>query len=95
MSRAFVNDDAASEPEPRYDLPEPDSPYYPEASAWALIQGADAGDSRSAERATGYRWGDPRLVPHVRRILERAQEDDLPRIRQLAKRFLREAKAGS
>jgi hypothetical protein len=48
MSRAFVNEDAGAAPEPGYRLPDPSSPYYPEAAAWALIQGADAGDSRGA-----------------------------------------------
>jgi hypothetical protein len=91
MSRAFVNEDAGGRREPRYDLPDPDSPYYEEAAAWALIQGADQGDSRSAERATGYRWGEARLVPHVRRILEQAEENDQMRVRQLARRFLRAA----
>lgn len=91
MSRAFVNEDAGGRQEPRYDLPDPESPYYEEAAAWALIQGADQGDSRSAERATGYRWGEPALVPHVRKILERAEEEDQMRVRQLARRFLRAA----
>ncbi len=87
MSRAFVKDDD-HEPEPEYRLPEPDSPYYPEAAAWALIQGADEGNSRSAELATGYRWGDPALVEHIERILERAEEEGEERVTQLARRFL-------
>ena len=88
MSRAFVKDDAADEPEPQYDLPDPDSPHFPEAAAWALIQGADAGDSRSAELATGYAWGDPALVLHVREILAAAEERGEDRVAQLARRFL-------
>ena len=64
MSRAFVKEDD-HEQEPEFRLPDPDSPYYDEAAAWALIQGADEGDSRSAEVATGYRWGDPHLADHV------------------------------
>ena len=91
MSRAFVNEDAAGAPEPRYDLPDPGSDYYDEAAAWALIQGADAGDSRSAERATGYRWGEPKLVPHVERIRDAAEAEDRPRVAQLARRFLKAA----
>jgi hypothetical protein len=91
MSRAFVKDDSGQEPEPRYSLPEPDSPYYAEASAWALIEGADAGDSRSAELATGYTWGDRRLVPHVKKIHEQARDQDQSRIATLARRFLRAA----
>lgn len=92
MSRAFVNEDAGQNPEPEYRLPDPDSDYYDEAAAWALIQGADAGDSPSAERATGYRWGEPRLVPHVEAILARAEAENRPRVSQLARRFLREAR---
>lgn len=90
MSRAFVKEDD-HEREPEYRLPDPDSPYYPEAAAWALIQGADAGDSRSAELATGYRWGDPALEKHVEQILERAEEEGEDRVAQLARRFLRDA----
>lgn len=90
MSRAFVKDDD-HEPEPDFRLPEPDSPYYDEAAAWALIQGANQGDSRSAEVATGYRWGDPALVEHITRILTKAEGDGEDRIAQLARRFLREA----
>ncbi|MDT8341949.1 MAG: hypothetical protein RQ751_10595 [Longimicrobiales bacterium] len=90
MSRAFAKEDDTL-PEPEYRLPEPDSEYYDEAAAWALIQGADAGDTKSAEVATGYRWGEARLVPHMRAILERAREEDQPRVAQLARRFLRAA----
>jgi hypothetical protein len=91
MSRAFVNEDAAPAPEPRYNLPDPESPYFDEAAAWALIEGANLGDSRSAERATGYRWGEARLAPHIRKILEEAREQDNLRLEQLARRFLRAA----
>lgn len=91
MSRAFVKDDD-HEPEPEFRLPDPDSPYYPEAAAWALIQGADEGDSRSAELATGYRWGDPALTKHVERILQRAEEEGEDRVAQLARRFLGSAR---
>jgi len=89
MSRAFVNEDAGQGPDPRYSLPDPDSPHYEEAAAWALIQGADEGDSRSAEHATGFTWGDERLVPHVHQILETALEQGEDRVAQLARRFLR------
>ena len=90
MSRAFVNEDAGS-PDPQYSLPEPGSPHYDEAAAWALLQGADRGDSPSAERATGCRWGEERLVPHVERILADANARDDTRLAQLARRFLRAA----
>lgn len=63
MSRAFVNEDAGGPPPPQYGLPDADSPYYDEAAAWALLEGADQGDTRSAEVATGCRWGEPRLIP--------------------------------
>jgi hypothetical protein len=91
MSRAFVNEDAGGEPDPHYSLPHPDSPYYAEAAAWALIQGADHGDSIGAERATGYRWGDETLVGPVREILEEAEANGQDRVAQLARRFLRAA----
>jgi len=89
MSRAFVNEDANPEPEPRYGLPDADSPYFSEAAARALIEGANQGNSQSAERATGYRWGDPELVPQVRAILEEARLQGDERGVQLAERYLR------
>ncbi len=91
MSRAFVKEDDA-EPEPDYRLPDPDSPYYAEAAAWALIQGADEGDSRSAELATGFDWGDAALIEHVDRILEKAEAEGEDRVAQLARRYLRVAR---
>ena len=89
MSRVFVNEDAGGDPNPWFSLPEPDSPYYAEAAAWALLQGADQGDSRSAEAEAGYRWGEETLAPHVRRILTLAIENGEERVAQLARRFLR------
>ena len=91
MSRAFVNEDAGEEVGPKFSLPDPDSPYFNEAAAWALIQGADQGDSVSAELATGYRWGEETLVPHVRKILAEATTQGQDRVAQLARRFLRGA----
>ncbi len=93
MSRAFINEDAGGDPAPTYSLPEPDSPYYAEAAAWALLQGADQGDSVGAELATGCRWGEKRLVPHVREILREAEDKGQERVAQLARRFLRAAGA--
>ncbi len=87
MSQAFVNEDAEG-PEPTYVLPKRDDPGYDEASAWALIEGADQGDSRSAELATGYKWAEPSLRPHVEKILERARDQGDERLEQLARRFL-------
>ena len=91
MSRAFVKEDDHQQ-EPEFRLPDPDSPYYAEAAAWALIQGADEGDSRSAELATGYDWGDPSLVTEVEAILTKAEADGEDRVAQLARRYLRAAK---
>lgn len=93
MSRAFVKEDD-HEQEPEFRLPDHDSPYYAEAAAWALIQGADEGDSRSAELATGYDWGDSALAPQVEEILQRAEAEGEDRVAQLARRYLRAAKRG-
>lgn len=87
MSRAFVNEDAEG-PQPRYHLPPRDDPGYDAAAARALLQGADAGDSYSAELATGYRWGEPRLRPYVERIRGEAVAQGDERLQQLAERFL-------
>src|ERR1051326_4531991 len=71
MSRAFVNEDAGGS-EPRYRLPSRDDPGYDEAAAWALLQGANAGDSSSRggrRRTSGWSsWrsgfsGEPQEVP--------------------------------
>lgn len=92
MSRAFVNeDDAAPEPRHRFPLPAADDPAFPEAAARALLQGANEGDSGTAEAATGYLFGDPRLVGVVRQILKSAREDGNDRLEQLAERFIRRA----
>ena len=91
MSRAFVNEDAAREPEPRYTLPDRDSEHYDAAATRALIEGAHHGNRRSAERATGYAWGDPTLAPHVRALLEEARELGDDRTATLCRRYLRAA----
>jgi len=88
MSRAFINEDATG-PEPRYRLPRRDDPGYDAAAAWALLEGANVGDSYGAEQVTGYRWGEPRLRPHVERILADAVAQRNERLQQLAERFLR------
>jgi hypothetical protein len=90
VSRAFVKEDD-HEPEPDFRLPDRDSPYYDEAAAWALIQGANEGNTRSAELATGYRWGDPLLVEHIGRIFEKAETEREDRVAQLSRRFLKAA----
>ena len=88
MSRAFVNEDAG-ERDPTYRLPRRDDPAFDEAAAWALIEGANAGDSHGAELATGYRFGEAKLRPHVERILVDAIAGKNDRLAQLARRFLR------
>ena len=88
MSRAFVKEDAGG-PERRYSLPARTDPGYDAAAALALLEGANVGDSYSAELATGYRWGEPKLRPHVERILADATTDGNERLQQLAERFLR------
>ena len=89
MSRAFINEDAGSGEAPRFPLPARDDPAFDTAAARALLQGADLGDTVSAEAATGYFWGEPKLRPVVERILTEAQEDGNERLEQLAERFLR------
>ena len=91
MSRAFVNEDAGGEGPRLYGLPSRDDPGFDAAAARALLQGADEGDSASAEAATGYVFGEPSLRPHVERILDEARADGNERLEQLAERFLRRA----
>jgi hypothetical protein len=88
MSRAFINEDASG-PEPRYNLPDRSDPNYDAAAARALLDGANVGDSYSAELATGYQWGEPKLKLHVRRILADARAAGDERTVQLAERFLK------
>jgi hypothetical protein len=87
MSRAFVKEDQ-DEPPVRYSLPPREDPSFPVAAAWALIEGANQGDSLGAEQATGHRWGDPALRPAVKQILEDARRRGDDRMEQLAERFL-------
>jgi len=89
MSRAFVNEDAGGGPRRDFHLPERDDPTYDAVSASVLLEAARDGDTAAAEDATGYRWGDPRLAPHVKRILREAEKSGDERLEQLARRFLR------
>jgi len=89
MSRAFINEDADAGNAPRFPLPGRDDPTFDLAAARALLRGADLGDTASAESATGYYWGEPRLRPLVERILLEARQDDNERLEVLAERFLR------
>lgn len=94
MSRAFVNEDATQEPEPRYTLPERGSPDYDAAAARALLEGANIGDTRSAETATGYSWGDLVLVPHIETLIRQAEDMGDERTARLGRRFLRRGSTG-
>lgn len=92
MSRAFVKEDAGYVPPGRFALPPRDDPGFDAAAARALLEAARDANTESAEAATGYRWGEPRLHPHVRRILAEAEaapetERDTRFIR-VARRFL-------
>jgi len=90
MSRAFVNEDAGTGgPNREFGLPARDDPAYDAVAAEVLLEAARNGDTSSAEQATGYYWGEPRLRDHVQRILARAQAADDERLEQLARRFLR------
>jgi len=88
VSRAFINEDASG-PEPRYNLPDRSDPNYDAAAARALIDGANVGDSYSAELATGYKWGEKKLTRHIERILADARAAGDERTVQLAERFLK------
>ncbi len=89
MSRAFVKEDSG-EPRPRrnYGLPPRDDPGFNAAAADALLEAARAGETASAEQATGYYWGEPKLRPHVERILERARAAGDEPLEQRATHFL-------
>jgi hypothetical protein len=90
VSRAFVNEDAGGgAPRRAYGLPSRDDPGFDAAAAAALLEAARDGETESAEIATGYYWGEPKLRPHVQRILARARTDGDDRLEQLAERFLR------
>lgn len=89
MSRAFVSEDAQGGPGKRYVLPPRDDPGYDAAAAEALLEAAREGETSSAEQATGYYWGEPKLHEHVRRIFVRAEASGDDRLEQLARRFLR------
>lgn len=92
MSRAFVKEDEGYVPPGRFGLPPRDDPGFDAAAAQALLEAARDANTGSAESATGYRWGEPRLHKHVRRILDAElarpeMEQDLRFIR-VARRFV-------
>lgn len=92
MSRAFVREDR-DEPEMRFTLPSRRDPGFDAAAAFALLEAAREGHTSLGEEATGYRWGERRLHPHVQRLLE--QEEARPELQRdarlvtLARRFLK------
>lgn len=95
MSRAFVREDRDDHvPAGRFGLPPADDPSFDAAAARALLQAARDANTPSAEVATGYRWGEPRLHRHVRRLLQEAESapegDRDERYVRVAKRFLGE-----
>jgi hypothetical protein len=95
MSRAFVREDAGDHVPPgRFALPPRDDPAFDAAAARALLEAARDADTGSAEAATGYLWGEPRLHRHVRRLLREAESlpeaDQDRRYIRVAKRFLGE-----
>ena len=90
MSRAFVSEDSSGpDPEQRYRLPPHGDPGFDAAAARALIQGANEGDTDGAEEATGYRFGDPVLIPYVLDLLETARREKNDRLEQLPSGFSR------
>lgn len=93
MSRAFVREDSDDVPRRRFALPDPDDPGYNAAAALALLEAARDGETQQAEAATGYRWGEPSLHPHIHRLLEqelaRPMAEQDTRYVHLARRFLR------
>jgi hypothetical protein len=90
MSRAFVNEDAGGTgPRRDYHLPPRDDRDYDAVAASVLLEAARLGETASAEDATGYRWGEPRLAAHVTRLMRDAEKQGDERLAQLARRFLR------
>jgi hypothetical protein len=94
MSRAFVNEDTGgwADPSKRYSLPPRDDPMFDVAAAATLLEAARAGETGSAEMATGYYWGEPKLQVHVERIREQALQTGDERLVQLSTLFLGETR---
>lgn len=94
MSRAFVKeDDGDAKPRRSFGLPSTRDPSYAAAAALALLEAARDGYTADAEEATGFRWGESHLRPHVQKLmdkeLERPEEEQDRRFIQMARRFLR------
>ena len=89
MSRAFVKEDTGGgAPKRNYGLPPRGDPGFDAAAAAALLEAARVGETASAEQATGYYWGEPKLRIHVQRLLAHARALHDERLEQLAERFL-------
>ena len=89
MSRAFVNEDSGGAgPRRDFHLPSRDDPDFDAVAASVLLEAARDGETAIAEDATGYLWGEPKLAPHVRRIMADADKSGDDRLAQLARRFL-------
>ena len=90
MSRAFVGENESwGDPGYRIALPARDDPGFDTAAAEALLEAARAGQTGAAEQATGYYWGEPKLHPHVKVILAKAEKAKDERLIQLCERFLK------
>lgn len=89
MSRAFTKEgEGWDDPSYRVSLPPRDDPGFDAAAAAALLEAAREGKTGSAEAATGYYWGEPKLHVHVRALLDAARDSGDERLVQLAERFL-------
>lgn len=89
MSRAFVGEhESWGDPGYRISLPPRDDPGFDAAAAEALLEAAREGQTGSAEMATGYYWGEPKLNGHVRAILDRARAANDERLVELCERYL-------
>ncbi len=92
MSRAFVKEDDGHAVPGHFGLPPRDDPRFDAAAARALLEAARDANTPSAEAATGYRWGEPKLHRHVQRLLREAEalpeEEQDPRYIRVARRFL-------
>jgi len=89
MSRAFVGEhDSWGDPGYRVSLPPRDDPGFDAAAAEAILEAARAGQTGSAEMATGYYWGEKRLSGEVSKILEKARTANDERLVELCERYL-------
>lgn len=88
---AFLRDDPPDlRPQLNHRLPPRDDPSFDEAAARALLEGARVSEIMVAEDETGCRWGEPRLRPHVEKLLQQARAEQDDRLEQVAERFLRQ-----